>query len=522
MFARRSQLGLVAAALLVASAFVVMGHRQGAGGLDLGQPPIARGENEGAGAPGEPVGEPVGPGIPGRGDRSSTDAGEREVLTRGEHVRASGPVDLVILDETGAGLMDTGRSSLTADVIFWLEPVLIEGRSVPAVVPSGATRIRRLGSRVNATPGWYTSFERPAGDAHVALLYGDRILCSEAVQPGRDDVVLVATTADIAALHCTVRGRIAGLSQAGHHVRILPVGREGQVVAPILGAGEGERFEVTRIPPGRAQLIVRFDPGVLVQKLMEAVPPGSAVSLGSRVADAEQWRFRLETLAGIHQPWLLMDLELVPGEDRDLGQLMESAAGAVVLALADGAGQPIPAHRVDVRLLTRPDQAIPHPQSWTYENLAILHPLPVAMLEFTVVQGDLGAILSVQPTAFGPGSSATGSAGSGAGFPEVQVILAPLSVVALPPGDGARLLTPSGARLASDPRWSGGQFKGHRIDGSTMLVPAGNYRFRQGGEFGASSTVLVAPGTFVDLRESEAVASPLNAADRKKQDEGRR
>lgn len=517
MSARRSPLGLVAAALFVALALLFMRHRLGAEGLDPDVPPVAVGPGDGSRGPDEASGAPVIPDVADLGERSATALEEREALTRAGHRRASGRVNLFILDENGAGLLDSAQSSLTAGVIFWLEPVLIEGRNVPATVPSGAKPIRRLGSRVNSTPGWYTSFERPPEEAHVALIYGDRILGCEPVQPGRSEVVLVVTTADIEALHCTVRGRIAGLSQAGHHVRVQPVGREGQVTAPILGAGEGENFEVTRIPPGRAQLIVRFDPSVLVQKLMQSANPGSVISLGSRVSDAEQWRFRLETLAGIRQPWLLMDLELVPGEERDLGLLMESAAGAVVLGLVDEAGQPIAAHSVGVRLLTAPGQAIPHPQSWTFENLAILHPLPVARVQFTVVQGDLGALLSVQPTALGPRSGV-----SGASFPETQAVLAPLSVVALSADVGARLLTQSGAEFVSDPRWSGGQFKGHRIDGSTMLVPAGSYRFQHTAELGALTSVQVAPGTFVDLRDSGVIASPLRPADRKTGDRARR
>ena len=120
-----------------------------------------------------------------------------------------------------------------------------------------------------------------------------------------------------------------------------------------------------------------------------------------------------------------------------------------------------------------------------------MHPRPTELL---VVQGDLGALVEVQPEELAPGVP----------IRTVPVRLQRLGLLVLPEpkpiGTAPRLLTLKGHQVFNDPRWIGSRYLGHEVRGRKMIVPAGTYRIDSAGMI---RSVSVTPAELVDAQGGE-------------------
>ncbi|QDV08294.1 hypothetical protein Poly30_38310 [Planctomycetes bacterium Poly30] len=409
-------------------------------------------------------------------------------------------VDLIVLDRDGAALLGNAGSLPPAER-HWIRPVLGRGHPPAHREKLPAESLVELGSlpqRVSRRTGWLDSFQRPSGEVFVALVFGDYTVVSEPVDPGAREVVLISDLAEIEGMFARLEGRLPGMAQASTLVRARPEARPGPWpgyhIPAVEAVGEGDRFQVSLLPPGHVTLLVRGEASALQPALFAAKEASglSAISRGATVPDVDQWKLRLGVLQKLDLPIADLEIELFPGESRDLGVLSLPRAAAAILELSDDKGRPVDATSVDVMVLGESSAAAPV-STWTFESTACLYPLHPEPSELMVVQGDLGALVKLFPASLSANEGTTA----------VPVRLTPLGVVALPePGLGApepELWTAERRRVQNDPRWVGSTYLDHEIRGRTLAVPAGAYLARIGAQ-GDLAAVTVRSGEVLDLR----------------------
>lgn len=413
---------------------------------------------------------------------------------------APGRIDVLVRDRAGAGLLDPVAAAIPSRTQFWLRVKLIEGSEAPERAPASATTLLAHAARTSSETGWYTNFPRPDVPSCVALCFGEHVLTAESIAPQDDKVILVFDLEELEGLLCTVRGVLPPSDSAGASVRVRPLAANGIPMAPIMAeeATEDRRFEIRRIPPGRAILEVGVDQSALTRAILDkSIASGvGSISFGSRAVDRKQWDFRIRVLAGLAPPFAAVELNLVPGEILDLGNLPVEPAAACSLAFVDARGRDVDARSVDIVRVHDGSEAPAKPVTWTFDNWAFIFPLPQRPIDFAITQGPLGAIVQLQPKALGSGSVET----------VTEVVLRRMSLVRLPkPRDGTMgpaprgvLTTSGGGVLRPDPRWEGGAYHGFRLDGSLLLVPPGAYEYRSDAAVG-TTLLSVGPGTLVDL-----------------------
>ena len=432
------------------------------------------------------------------------------------HRASMGPgrLDVLVLDRTGGALLGAAGSLPLGDQP-WVQVVLGRGSLPLARDPLKDHDVAALPRPLRQTsqrPGWRASLTPPDGEAYIALAFGEFVVAAVPIRLGADRVELVAGVRDFDQMYASIEGSLAGELDASEFVRIRPQrpstslgGERGTSFGPgppfIQVEGQGSTFRARRLPPGKMTVVVRGAATSLGPALHAAREAKglSALSMGARVPDAEQWELRLGVVRQLQQPLADISLELIPGEKRQLGSLSVERAAAVVLDLVDVNGRPADATSVDVMVLADPAEVEETVLTWTFESSASVYPLYARRTELMVVQGDLGALVRVRPAALK----------TDVPIARLLVALQPLSVVLLPesgPGeDGARLLTGTGHRVRIDRRWIGSRYYGHEIRGRRMAVPAGSYRIE---EAGVATAVSVGPGEFIDASSG----SPLPAA----------
>lgn len=413
----------------------------------------------------------------------------------------SGAVDVLVLDRSGGALLGAA-GSLPALERRWVRPVLGRGRA-PAyreeLPRQGLEELAPRPQRVSQRTGWFHSFERPPGEAFVALAFGDHVLVAQPIDPTSREVVLVSDLADIEGMSARLEGRLPGMIEASTLVRVRPEAHAGlwpgRFPETFAVEGEGNRFVATALPPGRMTVLVRGEATAIQPALFAARKARglSAISLGATVPSVEQWNLRLGVLRQLQLPIADIEITLAPGESRDLGVLSAPQAGAAILELRDDAGRPVDATSVDVMILGAPGKAPGPFMTWTFESSACLYPLHPRPAELMVVQGGLGALVKILPASLGVSAEPTATA----------VRLRPLGVVLLPvPGAGEpepELWTAERNRVQNDPRWVGSTYLDHGIGGRTLAVPPGSY-LAQTGSTASPAVVNVRPGEVVEIQ----------------------
>ena len=470
----------------------------------------------------EPEADPLGPAQPLPSADTEFDPGPasgRAAVLRDEPLsaRASegpGAIDVMVLDQSGGALLGSAGSLPLTDQA-WVRLFLGSGSVPVARDPLQGLKVVSLPEprrRTSQRKGWVTALEPPGGDAYIALALGDSIVCAVPVPPDASEVEIVADVGDFDSMYASLEGSLAGMVEASRLVRIRPERprstgaagprlKFGRVPLSIAVDAVGGRFTAKRLPPGSMTVVVRAEATALGPALHAAKESQglSALSMGARVPSADQWELRLGVVRRLQLPVADLPITLAPGEHRQLGLLSTERSAAVVLDLTDAKGQPVEATSVDVMLLAAPGEPEESVLTWTFETSASLYPLVPRLTEFMVVQGDLGALIEVQPEPLEPQVP----------IATRTVRLERLSVVRLPDrgaGSGAsepQLLTGPGRRVRIDPRWLGSRYCGHEIRGRTLAVPAGSYRIEQAG---VRTTIKVGPGEFIDA--SSGTPSP--------------
>lgn len=445
---------------------------------EVGRAPAAAGA-EGAG--GRPEALPEGP-----RQAIGTDADD-DPLAIIPLPESDGPelVGVFVEDLAGEPLLRTVPPKIPPALAIAVRVALVPADAGPGSLVPDAGTVPMQQHWVRSEPGWVTAVERPVEPRAVALMFGDAVIAAARIEPGIEAVHLRADPTRFDALSATVRGRLLGFADAAKFVKLLPSRQGRRAVAPVRATGEGDAFELTGIPPGPATLQVRLRPGVFarVQRRADGTS-GVLVQSPRRLKDEDQWEGRIETLGRVPLPLHVVALELAPGEERDLGILQPEAAGAAVLRLESGAGEPVTAVNVQVLPLGEPALALEPPDATTFENRMLLHPLPLRPVELFVRTGELGAILEVTGVELDRGAAPIPSA----------CTLRRLGLVVLP-GPGAGLSTVEGGPIGSDPRWQGAKYLGVPVDRNVRLVPPGRYVLRRAN--GVMETIDVAEGQVV-------------------------
>ena len=427
-------------------------------------------------------------------------------------------MDIIVLDRSGGALLGPDGSLPALDQ-NWIRPVLARGgapRYRDPLPREGLIDLPPRKQRASQRTGWFNSFERPSGDAYVALAFGEYVLVAEPIVPGAREVILVTDLSDVEGMYTRLEGRLPGMIEATKLVRIRPESQRGQrpgrFPQTLQVGGAGDRFIGAPLPPGRVTVLIRGEAATLRPALFAAKERSglSAISLGARVPDDEQWKLRLGVLGQLQLPIADIEVTLAPGESRDLGVLTAPGAGAALLRLVDGLGRPVDATSVDAMVLGASGATVGKVLTWTFDSAACLYPLHPRPTELMVVQGDLGALVSVAPTSLSSRST----------LPEQQVRMKPMGVVLLPAresGTGeAELWTAQRRQVHNDPRWLGSRYGGHVIAGQTLAVPEGSYVMSMGASL---VPVRVRSGELVDVR-SGAPAMSVKLPDPKTSQQG--
>ncbi len=386
-------------------------------------------------------------------------------------------IDIIVLDRSGGALLGAA-GSLPALDRNWIRPVLARGlapRYRDALPRQGLMDLPPRKQRASRRVGWFNSFEPPNGEAYVALAFGDYVLVAEPIVPGAREVILVTDLSEVEAMYTRLEGRLPGMLEASRLVRIRPESQRGQrpgrfpQTLPVGGAGD--KFIGAPLPPGRVTVMVRGEAATLRPALFAAKKRSglSAISLGARVPDDDQWQLRL----------------------------------------VDGFGRPVDATSVDAMVLGASGRPVDRVLTWTFDSAACLYPLHPQPTELVVVQGDLGALVSITPVELSVRTT----------IAELEVRMKPLGVVLLPAGESGaaapELWTAERRQVHNDPRWLGSRYGGHVIEGGTLAVPEGSYVLRASAGSGLVP-IRVRSGELVDARTGTPAASvklPVPATD---------
>jgi hypothetical protein len=426
-------------------------------------------------------------------------------------------IDIIVLDRSGGALLGAA-GSLPALDRNWIRPVLARGlapRYRDALPRQGLMDLPPRKQRASRRVGWFNSFEPPNGEAYVALAFGDYVLVAEPIVPGAREVILVTDLSEVEAMYTRLEGRLPGMLEASRLVRIRPESQRGQrpgrfpQTLPVGGAGD--KFIGAPLPPGRVTVMVRGEAATLRPALFAAKKRSglSAISLGARVPDDDQWQLRLGVLGQLQLPIADIEVTLAPGESRDIGVVSAPRAGAALLRLVDGFGRPVDATSVDAMVLGASGRPVDRVLTWTFDSAACLYPLHPQPTELVVVQGDLGALVSITPVELSVRTT----------IAELEVRMKPLGVVLLPAVENGaaapELWTAERRQVHNDPRWLGSRYGGHVIEGGTLAVPEGSYVLRASAGSGLVP-IRVRSGELVDARTGTPAASvklPVPATD---------
>ncbi|MEM1453263.1 MAG: hypothetical protein AAF957_28830 [Planctomycetota bacterium] len=351
-------------------------------------------------------------------------------------------------------------------------------------------------------PGHFGRVPRPRGPAFAVLTLGQLVVASAPFVDGVSEVVLVVDPDEVVDRTCTITGSIPGVTNAAELVRVRCVDVGLMIETPFTAVGSGESFEVTGVPPGPVRLTVAPTAARVVRGIARRARETDAgpMPFGARVRDEENWRFRLAALGSVAQPRAEVELTLEPGQARDLGALAVESASAVLLRLGGEEGQPrIRAGSGHVRLLGRTESG--QPWTWSFEDELLVLPLPQRRCELLVLAGGQGALVEVTPRALpadGPPAP-------------LDVTIEQLSIVRMPAAATAELRTTSGGVIPGSDGWVGGTYCGVDLDGTTRLVPPGDYAIFEGA--GAPGEAFeVTGGQLVEVTEGGIVARSLGGS----------